>query len=99
MATLGGAEALRLSDRIGSLEAGKDADLVAVGFDRAGTNPVYDPATAVVFSSAACDVLMTMVGGRELWDGTTVATIDEARLSTRSSEMSARITSARDPAR
>jgi 5-methylthioadenosine/S-adenosylhomocysteine deaminase len=53
LATLGGAEALRLDDDVGSLEVGKQADLVVFELDpRAG--PVPDPVTALVFSPAPC---------------------------------------------
>ena len=38
----GGARALRLGDKIGSLEAGKDADVQAVSFDDLESMPVYN---------------------------------------------------------
>jgi 5-methylthioadenosine/S-adenosylhomocysteine deaminase len=50
LATLGGARALGLDDRIGSLEAGKDADLAAFRVDIPRTTPVGDPYSAAIFA-------------------------------------------------
>lgn len=66
-ATLGGAEALGLEDKIGTLEAGKQADLVVVALDDPAQQPVTDVEAALVFSSNAKDVLKTLVGGNEIY--------------------------------
>ena len=66
-ATLGGAKGLGLEARIGTLEAGKQADVAIIGLDRAAHSPVNDVEAAVVFSSNARDVVMTMVAGNEIY--------------------------------
>ena len=48
MATLNGARALGLDDEIGSLEVGKQADLVAVDLAGVETLPMYDPVSHLV---------------------------------------------------
>jgi 5-methylthioadenosine/S-adenosylhomocysteine deaminase len=68
MATMGGARALGLDRMIGSLEAGKQADIIAVRADSPGMMPVYDPYSALVYSAGARDVVMTMVAGETLYD-------------------------------
>lgn len=78
MITLDGARALSLDHRIGSLEAGKQADLIAIGLQRAHNTPHYDPATAIIFSCSAQDVIFTMVAGRTLYEAGRVQTLDEA---------------------
>jgi len=82
LATLNGARALRLDREIGSLEAGKQADLIAVDLSRTRTTPVHDPVAAIIFSAAANDVVFTAVAGRVLFDRD-LKTLDEADLQKR----------------
>jgi cytosine/adenosine deaminase-related metal-dependent hydrolase len=64
LATLGGARALRLEHEIGSLTAGKRADLVAVSLAASPYVPWEDPAAAVVFGGSPQRVLLTVVEGQ-----------------------------------
>ena len=80
MATIEGARAMKLDDRIGSLEPGKRADLVAVDLVRAGTQPVWDLFSTLVYTVKESDVSLTMVEGRVLWDGKRVTSLDEAKV-------------------
>lgn len=66
-ATLGGARALGLDDRIGALTEGMQADLIAVALDGAHQQPVTNPIDTLIFSSSGRDVRMTMVAGKEIW--------------------------------
>ena len=77
--TIDGARALHLADQIGSLEAGKRADLIAIDLSKPQTLPVHDPVTTIIFSASARDVVLTMVDGQTLYDGVSVSTIDERR--------------------
>ena len=67
-ATLGGAEGLGLEDQIGTLEAGKQADLAVVSLDRVSQQPISDIGAAIVFSTNARDVAMTMVAGNVVFE-------------------------------
>lgn len=67
MMTLGGARALGVEDRVGSLEPGKQADLAVVSLDGVHQQPVYDPLLALVFASRGSDVKLTMVAGNEVY--------------------------------
>lgn len=68
MATMGGARALRLEDRIGSLDVGKCADIIAVDLSSSHQSPTTDPVSAVVNTCSGTDVLMTMVDGKMLYE-------------------------------
>jgi 5-methylthioadenosine/S-adenosylhomocysteine deaminase len=66
MATLGSARAFGLDDRIGSIEPGKQADLVAVNLDEPETQPVFDPVSTLVYSASRRQVSDVWIDGRAL---------------------------------
>lgn len=66
-ATLGGAKALGLDHMIGTLEPGKRADIAVISVGHPAQQPVNDIEAALVFSSNARDVKMTMVDGVVVW--------------------------------
>src|SRR5438105_542054 len=66
LATIGGARALGLDDRIGSLEAGKDADLAAFRIDIARATPTGDPYSAAVFALPGRSAELVTVRGKVL---------------------------------
>jgi len=80
MATLGGADALGMSGTVGSIEIGKQADLIAVSLSRPHVIPVFSPTTTLVCSAKASDVMMTMVGGEIVFDGDKVKGVNEGML-------------------
>jgi 5-methylthioadenosine/S-adenosylhomocysteine deaminase len=82
-ATLGGARALGLSDRIGALKEGMQADIAVVSLDSIGQQPIHDPADALIFSSSGRDVLATVVGGREVYRNGHMTTTAEDDLGVR----------------
>lgn len=78
MATLGGAKALGLDDKIGTIEAGKHADLTAISLSNIAQQPVSDVRAAIVFSSNARDVAMTMIDGKFVYRDGKCTTANEA---------------------
>lgn len=68
LATIGGARALGIDDKVGSLEIGKCADLIAVDLSSSYQTPDADPVSAVVNTCSSSDVLMTMVDGKTLYE-------------------------------
>ncbi len=91
MATLGGARALHLEDRIGSLEAGKLADVVIVDTSSTALQPLYDPYSALVYAASPRDVRTTIVHGRILMEDRVVRTLDAEAIKARLRELGARI--------
>ncbi len=66
MATLGGARALGLEERIGSIEVGKDADLISLNLQQIETQPVYDLISQLVYATARHQVQHAWVAGRQV---------------------------------
>lgn len=77
MATIGGARALGMQTRIGSLEPGKLADLIIVGMSRARQTPMYDPLSHLVYVTRGDDVKTVVVHGRMLMREGRMLTLDE----------------------
>jgi 5-methylthioadenosine/S-adenosylhomocysteine deaminase len=75
MATRNAALALGRTDT-GVVETGMRADLCAVDLDNPRLEPALDYPNLLVYSAHACDVAMTMVDGRVLYDRGEFATID-----------------------
>jgi 5-methylthioadenosine/S-adenosylhomocysteine deaminase len=78
MATVGGAAALGMERQIGSLEAGKRADLITVSVASARQTPMYDPISHLVYVTRGDDVRTTIVHGKVLMRGRKVTTLNEA---------------------
>lgn len=66
LATIGGARALGIEARVGSLEVGKDADLAAFRTDSSRTIPVGDPYSAAIFALPGRSAELVTVKGRVL---------------------------------
>ncbi|MEM7442919.1 MAG: amidohydrolase [Pseudomonadota bacterium] len=78
LATIGGARTLGLDDKIGSLEVGKQADIVRVRRDAARLHPLHDPYAALVYAAIASDVRDVMVAGRFIVRDGRVENVDRA---------------------
>ncbi|HEV2836477.1 MAG TPA: amidohydrolase family protein [Pyrinomonadaceae bacterium] len=90
-ATSSGAQCLGLEERIGVLREGAQADVVVVGLDGAHQLPVYDPVTALIFSSSGRDVVLTVIAGREVYRDRRVIGVDEERLKARINEIAQKL--------
>ncbi|MDZ5697848.1 amidohydrolase [Chelativorans sp. M5D2P16] len=66
MMTSAGAAALAASDRIGSLEPGKFADMILIDVKRPHAVPMFDPVTHLVYSTAKSDVRHVFLGGEQV---------------------------------
>ena len=85
-----GAQAARMSDRIGSLEPGRDADLVVLSRARVFWPPnrydLADPIDVILDRADLSDIELVMVQGRPVLDGGAITTVDEAAIRGRHEE-------------
>lgn len=95
MATFDAARALRASDRIGSLEPGKRADIIAVDLSESHQLPTHYPYGALVHTANQENVLWTMVGGKVVYEGHAWSGIDHERVFARAEEMRVKLRSDR----
>jgi 5-methylthioadenosine/S-adenosylhomocysteine deaminase len=77
MATIDGARALHMEKEIGSLEAGKKADLVLISLNEPNAVPMYDVYAQIAYSLKASDVETVVIGGRVVMRDRKLLTVDE----------------------
>jgi cytosine/adenosine deaminase-related metal-dependent hydrolase len=81
MATRGGAAAMGLSKRIGSIEKGKKADLVLLDPHMPhSAAPFSDIYTRIVYGMDERNVASTWIDGARIYDGEAVRSVDDAAL-------------------
>lgn len=80
LGTIDGARAIGMSDKIGSLEIGKQADFVLVETESVNMFPIFDPYSALVYSANAANVHTVYVAGKCLVSNKTLQTASLATL-------------------
>jgi 5-methylthioadenosine/S-adenosylhomocysteine deaminase len=80
MATINGAKALGWDDEIGSLEAGKSADIIAIEINSIAQQPLYNPASQLVYTNAGSQVTHSWVAGKPLLDDRVLCTLNNSEL-------------------
>lgn len=91
MATIGGAAAIGLSDTTGSLEVGKQADLIQVAFDDVHHIPTFNVISHLVFVTDEQDVASVIVDGKVLMKEREMLTIDTDTVRAEATALAARI--------
>lgn len=78
MATIDGARTLGLEQEIGSLEVGKQADLIMIDFTQPHLTPMYHPESHLVYAVKGSDVEDVMIGGQWVVRNRQLLTLDAA---------------------
>jgi 5-methylthioadenosine/S-adenosylhomocysteine deaminase len=91
MATIRGARALGIEDRVGSLELGKAADIIAVDFSQPEFQPVYNPISQMVYASNGSQVTHSWINGQMVLGERELLQIDQRALATRIQDWQQRI--------
>jgi 5-methylthioadenosine/S-adenosylhomocysteine deaminase len=77
MATIDGARALHMEKEIGSLEAGKKADVVVISLDEPNAVPMYDAYAQLAYALKGSDVETVVIGGRVVMRDRKLLTVNE----------------------
>ena len=93
MATIGGAKALGIDGKIGSIEEGKVADIIVVDFKKAHLTPTHDVVSHLVYAVRSSDVVATIVNGKVLMIDRNVLTLKEDEVLESAQREALRITS------
>jgi 5-methylthioadenosine/S-adenosylhomocysteine deaminase len=92
MATIESARALGLEDQIGSIEAGKSADVVAIELDSPETLPCFDPVSHIAYAAGRENVTHVWVAGEARLEDRVLARLDEADLRAKAKWWAGRLT-------
>lgn len=76
LATVNGAKALGIDQLTGSLEPGKAADFIAIDLDEIETQPLYHPASQLVYAASRQQVTDVWVAGKRLMKNRELLTLD-----------------------
>ena len=76
MATIEAARALGLDRRIGSLEAGKKADLIIIDTNKPHLTPMYSPVSHLVYAAMGSDVSTSIINGTVVMENGVLKTLD-----------------------
>ncbi len=93
MATIDGARAMGLADEVGSIEAGKRADLVLLNLDQLHTTPHPDVVSTIVYAAQSTDVETVWIDGRAVFRDGRLTTMDEREVIRAARDEAARLTS------
>jgi 5-methylthioadenosine/S-adenosylhomocysteine deaminase len=93
MATINGARALHLEKIIGSLEAGKKADLILVDIGAPHATPMYDVYSELVYALKASDVRTVVIAGKIVMKDRQMLTLDEKEILAKAEEYKKKIIS------
>ena len=80
MATINGAKALHLDDKLGTIEIGKDADLILIDTESVNMTPLNDPFSAVVYSASSENIDTVLCKGNVLLEGRKPTGLDEKEI-------------------
>jgi 5-methylthioadenosine/S-adenosylhomocysteine deaminase len=97
MATLAGARALGMQDQLGSLEAGKLADLIAVDLRQPETQPLYNPISQLVYASQPSQVTHSWINGDTVMRERQLCHLDLTDLLQRTGQWATTIEGSRQP--
>ena len=76
MATIDGARVLGLESLTGSIETGKQADIIIVDMNQPHLTPLYNPYSQLVYAARGSDVITSIINGKIVMENRRLLTID-----------------------
>ncbi|MFB3925017.1 MAG: amidohydrolase family protein [Syntrophales bacterium] len=95
MATIDGARSLGMEDRIGSVEAGKYADLILIDLKKPHLTPLYNIYSHIVYAASGNDVSTSIIHGRIVMRNRRLYGLDAERLIEEVNRIAVQITKSR----
>lgn len=86
VATINGAKAMNRDNELGSLEAGKLADMVAIDLSDIESAPIYDPVSHIVYATSRQQVQHVWIGGEQVVNNRELTTMDRQALIAKAGE-------------
>ena len=92
-ATIQGAASLGMADQIGSLEVGKQADVILIDLNKPHLTPVFDPVSHLAYAAHGSDVCTTIVNGVPLMIDYKFTNLDAEDIMKKAEASAAKLTS------
>ena len=92
MATIGGARALHMDRKIGSLEIGKQADLVLIGTGATHSTPMYNVYSQLVYALNAHDVRTVVIAGKIVMEDRVMVTMNKPEILAKAHQYQRKVT-------
>ena len=91
MATIEGAKVLGMENKIGSLEAGKKADIIIIGLNKPHLTPLYSEYSHLVYAASGADVDTVVINGKVVMENRRLLTIDEEEVMQKVREIAVKV--------
>ena len=91
MATIEGAKALGMEKKIGSLEAGKQADIIIIGLNKPHLTPLYNEYSHLVYTASGADVDTVLINGKLVMEDRKLLTINEEEVMRKVREIAVKV--------
>jgi len=92
MATIGGARALHMDQKIGSLEIGKQADLILIGTGATHSTPMYNVYSQLVYALNAHDVRTVVISGKIVMEDRVMNTMNKPEILAKAHQFQRKVT-------
>ena len=87
-ATTGGAKVLGAENIIGSLEAGKKADIIVLDLNQPHLTPIYNPVSHLIYAARGSDVIHSVINGKVVMQDRRLTMLDEKEILAKMIEIS-----------